>query len=176
VARAARGPDYTVPTASAGDKGLDDWSDADYQKFLEDSAAKHESPKTTARRHEREQRAGALEADRATKARAATSSARRASASSYGRSVGKGLSQVPGATGQILRGRLPATPAGAVCGLLGAALLVNWLEGGWPQVKGWLGAKFLNKVPSAPAAAATTSVTVATPAPAAVVPPGTVAV
>ena len=35
--------------------------------------------------------------------------------------------------------------AGFLLGLFAYALLLNYLRGGVPQVKGWLGAKFLNK-------------------------------
>jgi hypothetical protein len=36
--------------------------------------------------------------------------------------------------------------AGLLLGLVAAALVINYLELGWPGVTGWLSAKFLNKV------------------------------
>lgn len=40
---------------------------------------------------------------------------------------------------------IPGNGAGFLLGLVGYALLVNFMRGGLPQVKGWIGAKFLNK-------------------------------
>jgi hypothetical protein len=40
---------------------------------------------------------------------------------------------------------IPGNGAGFLLGLVGYALLVNFMRGGMPQVKGWIGAKFLNK-------------------------------
>jgi hypothetical protein len=53
--------------------------------------------------------------------------------------------------------------AGVILGVLGAALAVQYLRGGWSGVATWLGAKFLNKAPSqggtaAPAEASPTPV------------------
>jgi len=40
------------------------------------------------------------------------------------------------------------TAAGFVLGVLADVLLINYLKGGFPQVKAWLAAKFLNRVGS----------------------------
>ena len=51
--------------------------------------------------------------------------------------------------------------AGLVMGMLGYVIVINYLRGGLPQVKGWFAAKFLNRPYTA--AAATTATGVGTP-------------
>lgn len=76
-----------------------------------------------------------------------------------GGSVARSATTAPGATLGILQGKRPATISAGVLGVLGYALVVNYLHGGWPQVKGWLAAKFANSpYTPAPAAPATTAV------------------
>jgi hypothetical protein len=40
---------------------------------------------------------------------------------------------------------VPKDAAGFVLGLIGYALFINWVQGGLPQAKGWIAAKFINK-------------------------------
>ena len=40
------------------------------------------------------------------------------------------------------------TGAGFILGALGDVLLINYLRGGWPQVKQWLESKFINNTPA----------------------------
>jgi hypothetical protein len=47
------------------------------------------------------------------------------------------------------------TGAGFVLGALADILLINYLKGGWPQVKQWLESKFTNVTPADKGAAAT---------------------
>ena len=48
-------------------------------------------------------------------------------------------------TRRLLRGKRPVTLAGFVLGMVGYAVAINLIHGGPAQVKGWFGAKFLNK-------------------------------
>lgn len=72
-----------------------------------------------------------------------------AAARHYGRTGARG------ALG-LVSGKVPTSPAGVVIGFAIYAIAANYLSGGWPQVTGWLGAKFVNKPysPTSPAAAA----------------------
>jgi uncharacterized PurR-regulated membrane protein YhhQ (DUF165 family) len=41
--------------------------------------------------------------------------------------------------------QVAASVAGFIVGVLLDVLFINYLKGGWPQVKAWLAAKFLNE-------------------------------
>lgn len=54
------------------------------------------------------------------------------------------LAETPGATWRLVTGKPAASLSSIALGILGYAIAENFLQGGWPQVKGWLGAKFAN--------------------------------
>lgn len=71
--------------------------------------------------------------------------------SSRTQSVRKGARVASGAarevgsdTSSLVKGNRPVSLSAGVIGLLGYAIGVNFLQGGWAQAKGWLGAKFVN--------------------------------
>lgn len=82
----------------------------------------------------------------------ATSSSRPSSSASNGGPVarlrrarlGSGVATGGRATAGLVSGKAPPSLAAGLLGVIGYAVLVNYLHGGWPQVKGWLGAKFAN--------------------------------
>lgn len=53
--------------------------------------------------------------------------------------------QTASETSRLLRGKRPTTLAGFILGMVGYAVTINLIHGGPAQVKGWFGAKFLNK-------------------------------
>lgn len=65
-------------------------------------------------------------------------------------------------TRNLVQGKTPASLAAGVLGLVGYAIAVNFLHGGWPQVKGWFGAKFFN-TPYTAATGTTSAIGVAAP-------------
>ena len=88
---------------------------------------------------------------------------RRRSASTLA-SAGSGAASSAG-SGMLamVRGKRPATLSSAMLGMVAYALTINFIEGGWPQVKGWFGAKFFN-APYAPTPATTTATATSTSA------------
>jgi|GEM_PF-3174012 len=56
----------------------------------------------------------------------------------------------------LVQGKTPTTLAGFVLGMIGYAVAINLVHGGPAQVKGWFGAKFLNK-PYLPASTSSSS-------------------
>lgn len=82
------------------------------------------------------------------------------------RSAGATATTAGGGALALISGKRPASVSAALLGMVTYAVAINFIHGGWPQVKGWLGAKFLNK-PYKPAPAATSSTgATSTPAPA----------
>lgn len=53
--------------------------------------------------------------------------------------------QTASATRSILSARSPGSVAGVILGLAGYAIIINYVRYGWPGVRGWFAAKFLNK-------------------------------
>lgn len=74
-----------------------------------------------------------------------TRQTRRAAAARGASAISSGARTSAGETSGILHGKTPSTLSGAVIGLIGYALLSNFIAGGFPQVKGWFASKFLNK-------------------------------
>ena len=91
---------------------------------------------------------------------------RRRSASTLA-SAGSGAASSASSAGSgmlaMVRGKRPATLSSALLGMVAYALTINFIEGGWPQVKGWFGAKFFN-APYAPTPATTTATATSTSA------------
>lgn len=61
--------------------------------------------------------------------------------------------------------------AGLLLGMVAYALLINYLKGGAPQVRGWLAAKFINKPYTVPSSGPGSVITPAAPSPQFYTPP-----
>jgi hypothetical protein len=79
-----------------------------------------------------------------------SSSSKKSSSSSAGssRQGAQAFNPLP-AAGQAVKGpsiEIANQGAALIAGLIGAALVINYVKYGWPGVTGWLSAKFTNKV------------------------------
>lgn len=78
--------------------------------------------------------------------------------------------QTASETSRLLRGKRPTTLAGFILGMVGYAVAINLIHGGPAQVKGWFGAKFLNKPWTGATASSTLTASGSTSTPAAPAP------
>lgn len=165
-ARRASGARGSLPFDD-DDEPFEPLSDEDYDRVMREADEARKTPGQQRREHNAEAKRQADDAradydehEHARSARVARARAAGRRVSDAGGSARRAPRTIGAQTLGLVEGRRPASISAAILGVLGYAVIVNYLHGGWPQVKGWLAAKFAN-VPYAPAATAAAK----TPAP-----------
>jgi hypothetical protein len=139
---------YNRPADDGG--GFPPFTDADYRAAgMEPPELRETAPAGFSRRQMRQadeeqsapyrqQDADVIPIEAGRRRRSSTSSA--PGARRYATGVRQGATAGLG----LVQGKAPASLAAGVLGVLTYAVAINYLQGGWPQVKGWFGAKFAN--------------------------------
>lgn len=95
--------------------------------------------------------AGTADSRKAGRSGAGRSSSGRSSAGRSSAGTGPGRAAKGGAPNPSRpgvsagKGGAAESGAGVILGMIGYALVINYLRGGYPAVRGWFGAKFINK-------------------------------
>ncbi|MCU1489722.1 MAG: hypothetical protein JWM85_1127 [Acidimicrobiaceae bacterium] len=118
---------------------------------LDDRIDRAHRPFVRARQDDIAQRPSAPAAPRTATSRSRHPAASRLpAASSVAQGTATGVSTGLG----LVSGKQPPSLAAGVLGLVAYAVAINYIHGGWPQVKGWLAAKFVNQPYTPPASSA----------------------
>jgi hypothetical protein len=127
--------------AMGGAADRDQQSQAAYEAGVEEERARASGATSGAARPAARRGGGGVEEERA-RASGATSGAARPAARRGGGGATSGAARPAARRGG---GGLVDDGAGFILGLVAYALLVNYLRGGVPAVRGWLAAKFINR-------------------------------